>query len=129
MEDRYNKIIDISFKFGVRIVKLFQYLVDNKVNYAIPNQILRSGTSIGANVNESVFAQSKKDFINKMHIALKEANETKYWLRLLYESGYINDKQFESMTDDLKNIIGTLVNIIKTAKNNNLMLSSYHLNI
>ena len=54
-----------------------------------------------------------------MHIALKEANETKYWLRLLYESGYINDKQFESMTDDLKNIIGTLVNIIKTAKNNN----------
>ncbi len=119
MEDRYNKIIDISFKFGVRIVKLFQFLVDNKVNYAIPNQILRSGTSIGANVNESVFAQSKKDFINKMHIALKEANETKYWLRLLYESGYINDKQFESMTDDLKNIIGTLVNIIKTAKNNN----------
>ncbi len=119
MEDRYNKIIDISFKFGVRIVKLFQYLVDNKVNYAIPNQILRSGTSIGANVNESVFAQSKKDFINKMHIALKEANETRYWLRLLYESGYINDKQFESMTDDLKNIIGTLVNIIKTSKNNN----------
>ncbi|MBQ1667903.1 MAG: four helix bundle protein [Prevotella sp.] len=119
MEDRYNKIIDISFKFGVRIVKLFQFLVDNKVNYAIPNQILRSGTSIGANVNESVFAQSKKDFINKMHIALKEANETKYWLRLLYESGYINDKQFESMTDDLKNIIGTLVNIIKTSKNNN----------
>lgn len=119
MEDRYNKIIDISFKFGVRIVKLFQFLVDNKVNYAIPNQILRSGTSIGANVNESVFAQSKKDFINKMYIALKEANETKYWLRLLYESGYINDKQFESMTDDLKNIIGTLVNIIKTSKNNN----------
>ena len=119
MEDRYNKIIDISFKFGVRIVKLFQYLVDNKVNYAIPNQILRSGTSIGANVNESVFAQSKKDFINKMHIALKEANETKYCLSLLYESGYINDKQFESMTDDLKNIIGTLVNIIKTSKNNN----------
>ena len=119
MEDRYNTIIDISFKFGVRIVKLFQFLVDNKVNYAIPNQILRSGTSIVANVNESVFAQSKKDFINKMYIALKEANETKYWLRLLYESGYINDKQFESMTDDLKNIIGTLVNIIKTSKNNN----------
>ena len=119
MEDRYNKIVDISFKFGVRIVKLFQYLIDNNVNYVIPKQILRSGTSIGANVNESVFAQSKKDFINKMHIALKEANETKYWLRLLYESGYINDKQFESMIDDLKNIIGTLVNIIKTSKNNN----------
>ena len=90
MEDRYNKIIDISFKFGVRIVKLFQFLVDNKVNYAIPNQILRSGTSIGANVNESVFAQSKKDFINKMHIALKEANETSYWLQLLVESSRIS---------------------------------------
>ena len=115
-EERYNKIIDISFKFGVRIVKLFQYLVDNNVNYAIPNQILKSGTSIGANVNESVFAQSKKDFVNKMHIALKEANETKYWLSLLHETDYINEKEFESMMDDLKNIIGTLVNIIKNAK-------------
>ena len=118
-EERYNKILDISFKFGVRVVKLFQHLVDHNVNYAIPNQILRSGTSIGANVNESVFAQSKKDFVNKMHIALKEANETKYWLRLLHETDYINDKEYESMMDDIKNIIGTLVNIIKTSKWNN----------
>jgi four helix bundle protein len=115
-QDRYNKILDISFQFGVRIVKLFQYLIDNKVNCAIPMQILRSGTSIGANVNESVFAQSKKDFIAKMHIALKEANETKYWLRILHASGYIKDKEFESMLEDNKNIIGTLVNIIKSAK-------------
>ena len=114
----YNKILDISFAFGVRIVKLFQYLIDNGVNYAIPNQILRSGTSIGANVNESVFAQSRKDFITKMHIALKEANETKYWLRILHASGYINDKEFESMLDDNKNVIGTLVNIIKATKSN-----------
>ena len=118
-EERYNKILDISFKFGVRVVKLVQHLVDHNVNYAIPNQILRSGTSIGANVNESVFAQSKKDFVNKMHIALKEANETKYWLRLLHETDYINDKEYESMMDDIKNIIGTLVNIIKTSKWNN----------
>lgn len=117
MVERYNKILDISFTFGVRIVKLFQYLIDNNVNYAIPMQILRSGTSIGANVNESVFAQSKKDFIAKMHIALKEANETKYWLRILHASGYIKDNEFESMMEDNKNIIGTLVNIIKTAKN------------
>ena len=115
-QDRYNKILDISFKFGVRIVKLYQYLTDNKVNPVIPMQILRSGTSIGANVNESVFAQSKKDFIAKMHIALKEANETKYWLRMLHASGYINDAEFESMLEDNNNIIGTLVNIIKAAK-------------
>ncbi len=115
-EERYNKILDISFTFGVRIVKLFQYLTDNKVNPVIPTQILRSGTSIGANVTESVYAQSKKDFITKMHIALKEANETKYWLRILHASEYINDKEFESMLKDNKNIIGTLVNIIKSAK-------------
>ncbi|MBO4826335.1 MAG: four helix bundle protein [Prevotella sp.] len=114
--ERYNKILDISFKFSVRIVKLYQYLVDNKVNHAIPMQILRSGTSIGANVNESVFAQSKKDFISKMQIALKEANETKYWLRLLHASGYITDNEFESMMLDNKNIIGTLVNIVKASK-------------
>ncbi len=116
MEERYNKILDISFNFSVRVVKLYQYLLDNKVNYVIPMQILRSGTSIGANVNESVYAQSKKDFIAKMYIALKEANETKYWLQLLHSSNYINEKIYDSMLTDNKNIIGTLVNIIKTAK-------------
>jgi len=117
-EDRYNKILDISFKFGIRIVKLSQYLTDNNVNHIISNQILRSGTSIRANVNESVFAQSKKDFITKMHIALKEANETKYWLRLLHASEFINDIEFKSIMDDINNIIGTLVNILKASKSN-----------
>ena len=117
-EDRYNKILDLSFKFGVRSVKLYQYLIDNKVNHAIPNQLLRCGTSIGANVNESVFAQSKKDFITKMHIALKEANEAKYWIRLLHASNFINDKEFESILNDINNIIGTLVNILKASKTN-----------
>ena len=117
MEDvRYNKILDLSFNFAVRIVKLYQYLTSNKVSQALPLQILRSGTSIGANVNESVFAQSKKDFIAKMHIALKEANETKYWLKLFHASGYIEDDAFESMLADNNNIIGTLVNILKSAK-------------
>ncbi len=115
-EERYNKILDISFMFGVRIVKLFQFLINNKVNPVIPTQILRSGTSIGANVNESVYAQSKKDFITKMHIALKEANETKYWLRILHASELINDNEFESMLADNNNIIGTLVNILKSSK-------------
>ena len=117
MEERYNKILDISFKFGVRIVKLSQYLIDNKISHTISNQVLRSGTSIGANVNESIFAQSKKDFITKMHIALKEANETKYWIRLLHASEYINSKEYESLLIDINNIIGTLVNILKASKN------------
>ncbi len=115
-EEHYNKILDISFKFSVRIVKLYQYLLDQKVNFAIPQQILRSGTSIGANVNESVYAQSKKDFIAKMHIALKEANETKYWLQLLHSSDYLDNRIYESMLIDNKNIIGTLINILKSAK-------------
>ena len=115
-EERYNKILDISFAFAVRIVKFYQYLTENNVPSAILTQILRSGTSIGANVNESVYAQSKKDFITKMHIALKEANETKYWLSILHASGYINDNEYESMLVDNKNIIGTLINIIKASK-------------
>ena len=115
-EAPYNKIQDISFKFSVRIVKMFKFLIDNKVNYALPTQVLRSGTSIGANVNEAIFAQSKKDFVAKMYIALKEANETKYWLELLHESGYLEDNVFFSMLNDNKNIIGTLVNIIKSSK-------------
>ena len=112
-----NQIVVDAKAFAIRIIKLYKYLLEEKKEYVMAKQVLRSGTSIGANISESVFAQSKKDFINKMHIALKEANETKYWLELLHESDYINDKQFESLMDDIKNIIGTLVNIIKTSKN------------
>ncbi len=114
--DRYNKILDISFTFAVRIMKLYQYLINNKVGIDIAKQVLRSGTSIGANVNESVFAQSKKDFISKMHIALKEANETLYWIKLIHASDFITEKEFESLQEDNKNIIGTLVNILKASK-------------
>ena len=81
-------------------------------------QILRCGTSVGANISESIFAQSRMDFVSKMSIALKEANETKYWLELLMETDYITRMQYESIADDISKIIGTLVNIVKSTKNN-----------
>ena len=84
----------------------------------LAKQILRSGTSIGANVRESVNAQSKLDFVNKLNIALKESNETEYWLELLHETNFIDDNQFESIIVDNNNITGTLVNIIKSTKQN-----------
>ena len=79
-------------------------------------QILRSGTSIGANVRESINAQSTADFINKLNIALKESNETEYWLELLYETEYLTETQFNDIVKDCKNLTGTLVKIIKTTK-------------
>ena len=114
-----NQIANDSKAFAIRIIKLYKYLLE-KQEYILSKQMLRSGTSIGANVSESVFAQSRLDFISKMSIALKEANETKYWLDLLFETNYIDNKLYDSIVYDLKIIIGTLVNIIKTSKQNNL---------
>ena len=91
-----------SKAFALRIIKLYQFLCDSKKEYVLSKQILRSGTSIGANAKEGVNAQSKADFYAKMYIAYKEANETEYWLELLYESGYIETKAFESMHSDCK---------------------------
>ena len=81
-------------------------------------QLLRCGTSIGANVRESINAQSKADFINKMNVALKEADESQYWLELLHESSYLKDSEFESLNDDISKILGTLTKIIKSSKSN-----------
>ena len=111
-----NVILDKSKAFALRIIKLYKYLCDNKKEYILSKQVLRSGTSIGANVRESVNAQSRLDFINKLNIALKEANETEYWLELLHESNILDEKQFESIYDDCKKIVGTLTKIIKTTK-------------
>jgi four helix bundle protein len=83
-------------------------------------QILRCGTSIGANISESVFAQSRQDFISKLSISLKEASETKFWLDILHETDYITDEQYLSLNDDNSKLIGTLVNIINTTKKNNV---------
>ena len=116
--ERDNLIARLSLDFALRIVKLRKYLSETKNEYILSQQILRSGTSIGANIYESEHAQSKDDFLAKLYISLKEANETKYWLELLHLSDYIDDNQYESIINDLGKIIGTLVNIIKKTKDN-----------
>lgn len=114
--DKENLIAKLSMDFALRIIKLYKYLVDEKRVFVLSKQILRSGTSIGANIAESEHAQSKSDFIAKLYIALKEANETKYWMELLYQAEIIDGKQYDSLQKDLRIIIGTLVNIIKKTK-------------
>lgn len=112
-----NTIFRLSKSFALRAIKLYKYLIEEKHEYIMAKQVYRSGTSIGANIAESRNAQSKADFINKLSIALKEADETMYWLELLHESENIDDKQFESMANDLNVIIGTLIRIIKKLRN------------
>ncbi len=113
-----NIIAEKSYNFALRAVKLSQYLIKHKKEFILSKQILRSGTSIGANIEEAVGGQSKKDFLNKMSIAYKEARETDYWLRLLKDSGILSENHFISIYKDLEEIIKILVKIIKTAKNN-----------
>ena len=109
-------IADLSLDFALRIVKLYKYLCNDKNEFVISKQLLRSGTSIGANIAESEHAQSSADFISKLYIALKEANETKYWLTLLTKAEYLKEAEYESVMKDLRIIIGTLVNTIKKIK-------------
>ncbi len=111
-----NQILFDSKAFALRIIRLYNYLKQEKQVYVLSKQLLRSGTSIGANVRESVNAQSRMDFINKLNIALKEANESEYWLELLHESNYLDDQQFESIYNDCGKIAATLTKIIKTTK-------------
>jgi len=111
-----NQVLIDSKAFALRIIRLYKYLKEDKQVYVLSKQVLRSGTSIGANIRESVNAQSRMDFINKLNIALKEANETEYWLELLHESDILEEKLFESIYDDCKKIVATLTKIIKTAK-------------
>ena len=115
-----NQILIDSKSFAIRIIRLYKYLSDMKKEFVLSKQILRSGTSIGDNIIESVFAQSRMDFGSKMSISLKEASETKYWLDLLYETEYISQEQYDSVSDDLGKITGTLVKIVNTTKQNNV---------
>ena len=112
-----NAIQEKSFRFAVRIVNLCRYLQTEKKEYILTKQLLRSGTSIGANVAESQQAQSRPDFVNKLNIALKEASETEYWLRLLYETDYLNNKYFTSIIADCDEVKSLLVAIVKSSKN------------
>jgi four helix bundle protein len=105
-----------SYKFALRIIKLYKYLVAENKEYVLSKQILRSGTAIGALISEAKFGQSKADFISKMHIALKEANETDYWLSLLKDSGYIDEKQYRSLSKEINELISMLVSTVKTLK-------------
>ena len=109
-----------SYAFAIRIVNMFLHFTDNDWKLqTIYKQVLRSGTSISANVHESEFAQSPADFSSKLHIALKEANETMNWLNLLHDTNILDEKGFESMASDCNEIIALLVSSIKTIKKNN----------
>ncbi len=111
-----NIIADKTKKFAIRIIKFAKFLRQEGVDVIIVRQLLKSGTSIGANTRESSNAQSKDDFIHKLSIALKEADETAYWLELLVGAEDITQKQFDSLNADLKEIIALLTSIIKTSK-------------
>ncbi len=113
-----NILKDKSYTFALRMVKLTQYLSGEKREYVLSKQVLRSGTAIGALVSEAEFAQSKSDFVNKLSVGLKEANETHYWLKLLNEGGYISEVMFNSLQPQIKELISLLVTSIKTAKQN-----------
>ncbi len=111
-------IHELSYDFGCRMTRLFQYLTEDSdyKEYVMSKQIYRSGTSVGANVRESKHAQSEADFLSKMSIAYKEADETDYWLNLLHDNGYMNDDQFESLSQDCNRILRVLTSIVKTMK-------------
>lgn len=112
-----NVIENKSFQFAIRIVRLYKFLCEEKKEYILSKQLLRAGTSIGANVTESQQAQSKPDFVSKISIALKEASETKYWIKLLGATGYLSTNQTKSILDDCIEIEKILVTILKSAKN------------
>ena len=105
-----------SYKFAIRIVRLSQYLQEKKKEFVLSKQVLRSGTAIGALIWEAEYAQSDADFINKFSISLKEANETEYWLSLLKDTDYMDEKLYDSMFSDCDEIISMLVSTIKTLK-------------
>ena len=107
-----------SYAFAKRIVKAYSYLTTEKGEYILSKQMLRSGTSIGANIRESRNAQSRADFANKLQIALKEADETAYWIDLIFDSGFIDDKIYKSMQADINELISILTSSIKTVKYN-----------
>ena len=116
MEENGSLLKEKSYKFALRIVKLCRWLQAERKEYILARQLLRSGTAIGALIYEAEFAQSKADFINKLNVALKEANETNYWLMLLHDTEYINAKMFHSIEPDNKELIKLLVSSIKTLK-------------
>ena len=115
---RKNIVKEKSFLFAIRVVKLYKFLVDNKKEYVLSKQLLRSGTSVGAMVREAEHSESKKDFIHKLAIAQKEINESIYWLELLKETAYLKQTEFSSLNKDATEIIKLITSIIKSTKAN-----------
>ena len=113
-----NIVMNKSYAFALRIIKMYKYLVAEHKEFVLSKQVLRSGTAIGALIKEAEHAQSKADFINKMNIALKEANETEYWLMLLKDSDYLDETSFLSTHADSIELIKLLASIVKTSKQN-----------
>ncbi len=121
MTEKRSALKDKSFAFAVRIIRLFQLLVETKKEYVLSKQLLRSGTAIGALVREAQNAESTKDFIHKLDISQKECDETIYWLELLKETNYLNEKEFESINNEAVELLKMLRSaILTTKKNNNL---------
>ena len=114
--ERENVIQSKSYNFSLRRINFYKHLVENKKEYVLSKQVLRSGTSIGANVEEAIGSQSKKDFINKLCIAHKEARETHYWIRLLRDSNYLENKGAQSLLNDCNDILKITGKIISTTK-------------
>ena len=106
-----------SYKSAIQIVNMCRNISENKKEFALSRQLLKSGTAIGALISESEFAQSRADFANKLHIALKEANESRYWLNLLKDTGYLDESRFNILLSDCNELISILVSSIKTVKN------------
>ena len=111
-----NPLKDKSYQFAICIVKLSRFLQHDKKEYVLSKQVLRSGTAVGALIREAEFGQSKADFASKMSIALKEANETEYWLSLLKDTDFINKNKFVNLQSDCKELIAMLVSTVKTSK-------------
>ena len=112
-----NPLKEKSYQFAIKIVKLSQNLISVNREFVLSKQIIRSGTSIGALVRESEFAASRADFINKLTVSLKEANETEYWLMILFDTNFLTEIYFKELSTNCKELIAMLVSSIKTAKN------------
>ena len=113
-----SELLDDAKSFALRIVRLSAFLMEKKKDYVLSRQILRAGTSIGANIAEAAYAQTKPDFVTKMTTALKEASETEYWLDLLHRGEFIDDRQFKSMDDAVRSLLARLSASVMTAKRN-----------
>jgi four helix bundle protein len=111
-------VAEKSYRFAIRIVKLYKWLTQEKKEYVLAKQLLRSGTAVGALMREAEYAQSKPDFLSKVHIALKEANETLYWLMLLKDTSYITIEEYMSINADAEELLKLLTSIVKTTKTN-----------